>query len=173
MIAIQKTPWLERTFPFGQPVGMFPNVLERLRGTPARLEDRLRGVPAARLTARPAEGWSIQELVGHLVQTEELHVGRVDDFLAGAPVLRAALYQKGRVESARFNERPLEELLREFRAARSAYVRRLEALSAADVERMSRHPRLQRDVNVLDMMAFTAEHDDHHLARISELLAAG
>ncbi len=168
---IEKTPWLERGFAFGLPAGMFPNVLERLRGTPARLEDRLRGVPPARLTARRGETWSIQEIVGHLLQTEALHTGRVDDFLAGAPVLRAAAYQKGRVEDARFNERPLDDLLREFRAARAAHVRRLEELRAADVERRSRHPRLDREVNVLDMMVFVAEHDDHHLARVTELLA--
>jgi len=168
---IEKLPWLERTFTFGLPAGMFPNVLERLRGTPARVEDRLGEVAPGRLTSRPGEAWSILENVGHLLLVEELHVGRVDDFLAGAPVLRPAAYAAGRVEAAGFNEHGLADLLQAFRAARSRHVEKLERLGAAEVGRRSMHPRLNREVNVLDMMVFAAEHDDHHLARITELLA--
>ena len=31
------------------------------------------------------------------------------------------------------------------------------------------HPRLERPMRLIDMMFFHAEHDDYHLARISEL----
>ena len=54
---VKKTAWLERRFESGLPVSLFPNVLERLRGTPARLEERVRGVPASILTARSGESW--------------------------------------------------------------------------------------------------------------------
>ena len=33
------------------------------------------------------------------------------------------------------------------------------------------HPRLDRPMRVIDLAIFAAEHDDHHLARITELLA--
>jgi uncharacterized damage-inducible protein DinB len=167
---IEKTPWLERTFPFGLPVSMFSNVLERLRGTPARIEDRLRDIPPARLVAKAGVSWSIQETVGHLLLVEELWIGRVEDFLTGAPVLRAAAYDAGQVPAARFDERPIAEILQAFRGARSRHVAALERLARADVERTALHPRLNRPINVLDMMVFAAEHDDHHLARITELL---
>ncbi len=36
-----KLPWIERKFVFELPPAMFPNVLERLRGTPARVEERV------------------------------------------------------------------------------------------------------------------------------------
>jgi uncharacterized damage-inducible protein DinB len=169
---IEPAAWLERDFAFGLPLTLFPGVLERLRGTPARLEDRLAEVGPARLAARAGATWSILEHVGHLVQVEELHVGRLDDFGAGAPRLRAAAHDPGRVPAARFNDRAVRELLAEFREARRRHVRRLEALDAAGIGRTARHPRLERDVNVLDMMVFAAEHDDHHLARITALLAA-
>ena len=34
----------------------------------------------------------------------------------------------------------------------------------------ARHPRLKKEMRVLDLAFFIAEHDDHHLARISELI---
>jgi hypothetical protein len=42
-------PWLERDFSFDTPKWMFPHVVERIRGGPARLEDKylceLAGLP--------------------------------------------------------------------------------------------------------------------------------
>ncbi len=40
------------------------------------------------------------------------------------------------------------------------------------IGRSAHHPRLNRPMRILDLMVFAAEHDDHHLARISELLRA-
>ena len=167
---IEKTPWLERTFAFGLQLPMFPNILERLRGTPARLEDRLHGVPSPVLLGKAGDSWSIQETAGHLWLVEELLIGRLEDLLAGAPVLRAAAYDAGQVPAARFDERPIVEILKSFRDARTRHVTALARLAAADVGRTALHPRLNRSVNVLDMMVFAADHDDHHLARITELL---
>jgi len=167
---IERSSWLERGFAFGLPLSMFPNVLERMRGTPARLEDRLADAPAGRLTARAGGAWSILENVGHLLLVEELWDGRLDDFLAGAEELRAAAYDADRVPAARFNQRPAGELLAAFRAARLRHVDRLAALAPSDAGRTALHPRLRRVVNVLDMMVFAAEHDDHHLVRVAQLL---
>lgn len=170
---IEQAPWLRRGFAFDLPLTLFPNVLERLRGTPARLEERLRGLPPAVLLAKPDGAWSVQETAGHLVQTEALFAGRLDDFLAGVAVLRPAAHDPRAVADADFGARPLADILAAFRAARAGHVRRLEGLGAADVARTAHHPRLDRAVNVLDMMVFAAEHDDHHLARISALLPRG
>ena len=35
---------------------------------------------------------------------------------------------------------------------------------------VSRHPRLDQEMRFVDSLYFVAEHDDHHLARISEIL---
>jgi hypothetical protein len=168
---IERSRWLERDFAFGLPLSRFPDVLERLRGTPARLDERLAGQRPALLLARSGGSWSIQENVGHLLLVEELVDGRLDDFLAGAEELRPAGYDASRVEVARFNDRPVEGLLAPFRVARLRHVGRLEALARSDAARTAFHPRLKRTVNVLDMMVFAADHDDHHLARITQLLA--
>ena len=46
----------------------------------------------------------------------------------------------------------------------------LEGADASALERTARHPRLGTPMRLIDIAFFTAEHDDHHLARITELL---
>ena len=167
---ITKRPWLERGFDSETPVSMLPDLLERLRGTPARLWDRTRDVPVDVLTRRVGDTWSIQEIVGHLQQTEELWAGRLDDFEAGAAALRPARFESGRVEAERFNERPLSEILDDFRNKRLGLVARLEAWADEVIAREAWHPRLQRPMGVVGLVVFIAEHDDHHLARMTEIL---
>ena len=48
-------------------------------------------------------------------------------------------------------------------------VDRLESLDAEIFARSALHPRLNVQMRLVDMLFFQAEHDDYHLARISEL----
>lgn len=43
----------------------------------------------------------------------------------------------------------------------------------ADLERSARHPRLGSPMRVIDLAYFVAEHDDHHMARLRELVTDG
>ena len=58
--------WFDRRFELGLPPEAFPDILERIRGTPARLEERIHGLESEVLTRRLNDAWSIQENVGHL-----------------------------------------------------------------------------------------------------------
>lgn len=162
--------WFERQFELGLPAEAFPDILERVRGSPARLEERVRGVAPALLIRRLGDGWSIQENVGHLLDLEPLWNGRLDELLAGATTLRAADVTNRKTHEANHNARDLHDLLAEFRTARGNVVARLDALAPRDLERTALHPRLQQPMTVTDLFFFVAEHDDHHLARISELM---
>jgi uncharacterized damage-inducible protein DinB len=162
--------WTERKFDFNLPEALFPIVVERLRGTPARLEDRVRGLPPDLLTRRDGDAWSIQEQIGHLLDLDELHAGRLDDFLAGAEVLRAADMANRKTWEANHNQRPVEELLADFRRERLDFVARLDDWDPDLISITSLHPRLGRPMRVLDMAFFTAEHDDHHLTEITRLI---
>ena len=166
---MKRTKWVEREFEFNLPVGVFPSVLERLRGTPARLEEMVRALPARALTERVGEAWTIQEQVGHLLDLDELHEGRLEDYERGLETLRAADMTNRKTYEADHNAARVEELLARFRAARLRFVRRLEALDEEAVARTAQHPRLRKPMRVIDMALFVAEHDDHHLASISEL----
>jgi hypothetical protein len=48
-------------------------------------------------------------------------------------------------------------------------VERLEGFDADLFARSALHPRLNVQMRLVDMLFFQAEHDDYHLARISEL----
>lgn len=164
-----KLRWTDRHFTFDLPEGMFPFVVERLSGTPARIEDKVRGLSPAVLTRREGDSWSIQEQIGHLLDLDELHAGRLHDYLAGATVLRAADMANRKTQEANHNARPIEELLRDFRRERERFVARLDAWEENLISLTALHPRLNQPMRVIDMAFFTAEHDDHHLARMTEL----
>ena len=162
--------WFDRKFDFGLPVWMALNLLARLRGTPARIEELVHGLESGKLVARYDDAWSIQEQVGHLLDLESLWYGRVDDIFADVEVMRPADLKNRKTHEANHNARGIGELLAAFREDREKLVGRLEALESSDFERGARHPRLEQPMRLLDLMEFVAEHDDHHLAAISALL---
>ena len=166
---IFRQPWFERRFTFDLPVAAAPGLVERLRGTAVRLRERVSGLPAARLVAKRGDQWSIQENVGHLWDLEPLWMTRVEEMEAGQAVLHAADLQNRRTHDANHNARPVAELLNGFQAARAALVSRLEAVDEAGWLLSAKHPRLDMQMRLLDLAYFVAEHDDHHLATITEL----
>jgi hypothetical protein len=167
---VERTEWIERQFAFGLPLGMYPNVVARVRGTPARLEDLTLSIGREMLTRRDGDKWSIQEQAGHLLDLEGLGMSRLDDFEAERETLRAADMENRKTHDANHNADTIENILATFRKERMEFVRRLDAYDEAFVQRMALHPRLNVRIRVLDLAFFIAEHDDHHLARISELI---
>jgi hypothetical protein len=168
---VQRAPWFTRQFTFDfLPLWMYPNVVERVRGTPARLEDLTRLLAREILTRRDNDQWSIQEHAGHLLDLEPLGTNRLDDYEAGRATLQAADMENRRTHEANHNAETIENILSAFRAERMEFVRRLDAYDEQFVQRVALHPRLQKEIRVLDLVFFIAEHDDHHLARISELI---
>ncbi len=162
--------WFDRKFTFDLPLWMYPNVVVRLRGTPARLEELVRPVPRDIRIRRDGKTWTIQENAGHLLDLEGLDSGRLDDFEAGRSDLRPADVENRKTHEANHNARDIADLLREFRDARGTIVTRLDAYDEAFIARIARHPRLGQPMRVLDHAFFMAEHDDHHLACISQLI---
>ena len=161
--------WFDRQFDLGLPPEAFRDILERVRGTPARLEERV-GLLAPEHLVRQVDGaWSIQENVGHLLDLEPLWAGRLDDLLAGAEHLRPADLQNRKTHEARHNEQELAPLLAGFRQARMDTVARLDCIDSDTLTYSALHPRLEQPMTLVDLFFFVAEHDDHHLARISEI----
>jgi uncharacterized damage-inducible protein DinB len=162
--------WFERKFEFSFSVELYPNLMARLRGTPARLEEALRGRSQEILTGKPQQKWSAQEHAGHLLDLEPLWLARVGDYVTGSAQLAATDLQNRNTDEANHNARPLDQILAEFRAARSRLVDRRDELDAELLSRSIPHPRLKTPMRLVDHLYFVAEHDDHHLARIWELV---
>ncbi|HEX2534352.1 MAG TPA: DinB family protein [Chitinophagaceae bacterium] len=167
---MSQTPWFQRTFDFSSEQNIFPSIVERLAGTPVRLEYKLRGLSPEVLTRQVNGTWSIKENIGHLTDLEPLWQGRLEDILNGAPELRPTDLQNRRTTEAGHNNKPLEELLREFTEVRTYTLRLLKEVTEEQVFRSALHPRLKTPMRTMDLFLFVAEHDDHHLARITEII---
>ena len=166
----QPPVWFERKFEFTFPVEQHPNLCARLRGTPARLEELVRSSPRDLLIRKPDEKWSAQEHTGHLLDLEPLWMARVEDYLKGGSELTAADLKNRKTHEANHNARSLDQLLQEFREARLRLVKQIETIDHALFARTMLHPRLKQPMRLVDHLYFVAEHDDHHLACIWELL---
>jgi uncharacterized damage-inducible protein DinB len=169
---LEMIKWIERQFHEKPDAGTFSMVVERLAGTPARVDDKIAIVPPGMLTQRIGSAWTIQEHVGHLWDLEPLWAGRLDEFIARAPEISAADMSNQKTRDAKHNESSIEDLQRAFRVARNAIVEKLESLDESTVLHAAIHPRLQKPMRAIDLCVFVAEHDDHHLARMSELWRA-
>ena len=164
-----RQPWFERSFDLTVPNSRFPDILERLRGTPARLAERTQQLSIADLTARRDGRWSIQENVGHLIDLESLWIRRAQQLFAGEPVLASTDLANRQTDEAHYNARELAMLLEEFRAARQALLQRLLLADGAVLQRTATHPRLGTPMRLIDLALFVAEHVDHHLSAITAL----
>ena len=167
---ISQTKWSDRKFTFDFPVGILPCLIERLRGVPARLEEMTIELPQDVLISRTDGGWSIQEHVGHFLDTEELWQKRLDDYLTGKQILTEADLKHRRTLEANHNANTLELLLAQFRIERCRLCDRLAQLAETDAARLSIHPRLNKPIRLIDSVYFTCEHDDHYMAILRSLV---
>lgn len=161
--------WINRKFSFDFPEDYFPEIMERLRGTPARVEDLIKDTTEETLKRRSENFWSIQEHIGHLISVEALVTGRLDDYEAGKKELRAADMKNRKTEDANYNSGLLESILTELRRVRENTMCRLDQYSPEMFARSAFHSRLKVPMRLVDCLYFFAEHDDFHLARIFEL----
>jgi len=163
-------PWFERRFDFNFPIAQFPNICVRLRGTPARLEEIVKDAATDLFTAKPDGKWSAQEHVGHLFDLEPLWMARVEDFLTDGDTLTVADLTNRKTDEANHNSRTLREIVADFRAARLHLVSCIGRLQPKVFASSRLHPRLKQSIRLVDHLVFVAEHDDHHLARICEIV---
>jgi hypothetical protein len=94
----------------------------------------------------------------------------VADYVASSVQLAVADLTNRKTDEANHNAHLLKEILTGFRAAREELLGRVEELDASLFSRAIPHPRLKTPMRLVDHLYFVAEHDDHHLARIWELI---
>ncbi len=164
-----KENWLEKQFDFDFPASKYVEFLQFLRETPARLEATVKLLPREALVRRDRDSWSIQENTGHLLTTESLFLGRLDDYENNAPVLRPARFEDNPTDQADFNSKDIRWILDQFREQRYCYIARLDGMRPEDFGKAILHPRLNKPMRLCDMLLFHMVHDRHHLARIAEL----
>jgi uncharacterized damage-inducible protein DinB len=167
---ITQTPWFERKFDLNFPVGLYPVIIGRLEGTLPRVIAMIKNVSDEILTRKSNNDWSAKEQVGHLYDLEELWYARVNDFLTGKEVLTAADLRNTKTHEADHNKKTIEELVDQFSSARNKLISKIKDADEATALLTALHPRLKTPMRLVDHLFFIAEHDDHHLAKIRELL---
>ena len=164
-----KTKWVEKKFEFDLAQDEFASILNRLRETPEKIERLLYSISPEILKRKIDDKWSIQDHIGHIIDLEELHEGRIDDFINKAEELRAADMTNKKTHESSHNQKEILDLLQELRITRQKFINRLEELDDNVLSYVSIHPRLNQPMRPIDMAQFVAEHDDHHINSIIEL----
>ncbi len=163
------TPWFKRQFSPILDNGQLPTIIERLAGTPARLERKVLQFSDEFLVEFVDDDWSIQEHAGHLLNLESLWLRRFSDIMNGTPELTVADLTNQDTYDAKYNEQDIEQIVDTFTEVRTQLVTLLRTVSADDLNKKALHPRLKKPMKIIDLAYFIAEHDDHHLAMIQRL----
>lgn len=164
------TPWFTRKFDLIEDNGRFASILERLAGTPLRLAHKVQGISPILLTQKTNDKWSVQEEVGHILDLEPLWYTRFQDFQAAKEVLSEADLSNRKTFEAKHNEQDIQKILASLSTARGQMMNLLFELKENKLEKTALHPRLRTPMRPIDLAFFVAEHDDHHLANITQRL---
>jgi hypothetical protein len=163
---MKRLPWFDRQFPSNLPIGMFPFYLERLEGTVARLEAKLKNVSEQILSTRFEDKWSVKQNIGHLAEVDEISYKRIDEIINGISPMSPAVFEP----KLDYNSMPVNKVLEYFRKNRTRNVERYRNIAEEHLKKSSLHPRLKVMMTPVDLSFFEAEHDDHHLVTISTIL---
>jgi uncharacterized damage-inducible protein DinB len=165
---MKKIEWFERQFVTGQPSGMLPFFIDRLEGTIVRLRDKIFNV-SDHLLAQNLDGkWSIKQNIGHLADLDVIAIKRIDEINNGVSPMMSAVIPP----QQDYNTLVVEEILKYFSKNRREAISTLLKLDELSLAKSSLHPRLKILMTPVDLAMFHAEHDDHHLVRIGEILKA-
>jgi uncharacterized damage-inducible protein DinB len=164
---MKRLEWFERKFTFGLPAAMLPFYLERLQGTITRIESKLNGFSEEVLSQKLDGKWSVKQNIAHLAEVDEIANRRIGEMIRGISPMSPAVFEP----RGDYNAQSAEEVIEYFRKTRRANVSKYSELSDDDLERSSMHPRLMVKMTPVDLAWFDAEHDDHHLVRIAEILS--
>jgi uncharacterized damage-inducible protein DinB len=161
-----QTEWFDRKFPPIADNGLLPNIIERLEGTPARISAKV-----STITVFPSPGssgrWSIKKEIGHLSDLEPLWLKRTLQIIDNIPLLEVTDITNQKTQKANHDERGIEDLVAEFKESRQQLVDVLRKVKDEDLNKSALHPRLGIPMKIIDLAYFVAEHDDHHLAKIT------
>jgi hypothetical protein len=160
-------PWFERNLKFGYPKEMLPFFLERLEGTIIRIEQKVNGVDEKNLSERLNGKWCIKENIGHLAEVDEVANKRLDEMVNGAAIMSPAVF-----EPQDYSQWPIIKVIELFKKNRLSNIKKYNSIKENDLLKSSQHPRLKIMMTPIDLAWFDAEHDDHHLVKINEILLA-
>jgi hypothetical protein len=167
---MNRQKWFDKKFRFQLPLDDYESILSKLSENPEKISHLVSTLTVEILTKKVDKRWSIQENVGHLIDLEELHDGRIDDFIAGKKNLRSADLNNKKTDEANHNDRNIDDLLKKLKVVREKFIDRMKNLDKEILTQSSIHPRLNQPMRPIDMAQFVLEHDEHHIETIKDLI---
>jgi len=167
---MNRVKWIDKKFTYSLNQNKYKDILSKLNETPCRIAKLVNHISSELLAKKNDEKWSVKENIGHLIDLEELHSGRIDDFITGKKTLRPADLTNKKTYDAGYNRKDINYLITELKRARQHFVKRLSELDKATLNKSSIHPRLNRPMRPIDMAQFVLEHDEHHIETINEII---
>jgi uncharacterized damage-inducible protein DinB len=167
---MKRQKWFDRKFTFEHSHDEYNTILTQLLSNPDKISELVSELPEEILSNKVDGKWSIKENVGHLIDLEELHDSRIDDFISGKKKLRPADLNNKKTDEANHNSKNISELLERLKIVREIFVKRLKALNKKVLTHTSIHPRLNQPMRPIDMAQFVLEHDEHHIETIKEII---
>lgn len=162
--------WFERKFDLSFGMEEYAAIYQRLKQAPANLKTILHDKPDQLLSQQPDDRWSVKEHTGHLCILEPLWRTRIRDIAEKKPVLTPTDLNNSATSEAGFNNYSIEELLWKFEVERRETLSLLDSMHVAQQHHTSLHPRTQQPMRMIDIMYFTAEHDEHHIGVMQGLI---
>jgi uncharacterized damage-inducible protein DinB len=165
-----KIQWFDREFDFSFGMERYVSLYDRLQNAPGLFYKAVSQFPETFLQLKPNDKWSVKENIGHLFLLESLWRKRLVEIKEKAHEMSPADLSNTATDKALFNKEPLHEILENFRDERNKTMALLGSLQQEDFSHTIIHPRLQKPMRVIDLMHFVAEHDDHHLNTIQDII---
>jgi uncharacterized damage-inducible protein DinB len=169
---MNNSKWFERKFDFSFGTDVYPAIYQRLQQAPDILTQIVLNRPDHILSHSPGGKWSVKEHTGHLSILERLWRTRIRDIMEKKPILTPADLKNKETSEAGFNKYAITELLQKFTEERMVTLSLLDSIDVPDEIHICMHPRLQQPMRMIDIVYFTVEHDDHHIAAVRELTEA-
>jgi rubrerythrin len=145
-------------------------IVATLAGIPKQVAAAVAGVPEAALRRKPAPNeWCVNEIIGHMLETDQLFVWRVQVLrdTPGVPELPRPAPPWKLHEGKGYEVLETDEIVHRLRLACQAT---LKLLSTLTVEDWIRQGLLQEGrITLLDLGTWIANHDRGHLAQIQAL----
>jgi uncharacterized damage-inducible protein DinB len=167
---MEQIKWFDREFDCWFGPEYLPGLIERLRETPNWIDEKIDSVSDSVLIEQVNGKWSVKQNIGHLTTLEPLWRQRIKDIVGGQKTLTPADLTNKATEEADFNSADIDKLMLDFRKERSRLISMFENISDADLEKRSKHPRLNQPMRISDHAFFIAEHDVHHIVLINRIL---
>jgi uncharacterized damage-inducible protein DinB len=144
--------------------------LDAAEKNPEQVARATTGLSPKVMRYKPApDKWSIQEILGHLADSEIVYAYRIRQALADKNPTFAPIDQDDWARHLGYMEASAPELIALYALVRRSNLRLLRRITPPDLEKGGFHPERKRKVTVAELVEMMAKHGPNHLAQIERL----